>query len=48
MTTHKPQQTGDHIEVGNITNAQAIAIGARRYGRLPSGSYHRRSSRAGR
>jgi cytidylate kinase len=28
MTTTEPKHKGDHIEVGNITNAQAIAIGA--------------------
>lgn len=28
MTTNKPEQTGDQIAVGNIANAQAVAIGA--------------------
>jgi DNA-binding NtrC family response regulator len=28
MKTDKPEQTGDQIRVGNIANAQAVAIGA--------------------
>ncbi len=28
MTTNEPEHKGDHIEIGNITYAQAVAIGA--------------------